>query len=198
MTSERKIRANRANARASTGPKSARGRANSSKNAFRHGLSLPIHSDPTLFGEVEAIASAIAGPGAEPQIKEVAYRIAEAQTDLRRVRSARHQFLSAVLSSPHKYLAIDCNELPLHPDSVDARPHDLASTMIHCVMSPKEQRLHDFALVISQQAKQLKMFERYESRAMFRRNAAIRSLFLVEHCLPYIQCVWRSRTKPNN
>ena len=40
--SDRKIRANRANARASTGPKTTQGRIRSARNALRHALSLPI------------------------------------------------------------------------------------------------------------------------------------------------------------
>ena len=41
MTGERKIRANRTNAQASTGPKTARGRSHAARNALRHALSLP-------------------------------------------------------------------------------------------------------------------------------------------------------------
>ena len=44
MTSERKIRANRANAWASTGPKTAQGGSHSARNALRHALSLPVYS----------------------------------------------------------------------------------------------------------------------------------------------------------
>lgn len=40
MTSARKSKSNRANARSSTGPKTARGRARSARNALRFGLSL--------------------------------------------------------------------------------------------------------------------------------------------------------------
>lgn len=38
MPSERKIAANRGNARKSTGPRSARGKAHTAQNALRHGL----------------------------------------------------------------------------------------------------------------------------------------------------------------
>ena len=61
MTSERKIRANRANARASTGPKTKRGRSHAARNALRHALSLPVSSDPFLSEEVEALAREIVG-----------------------------------------------------------------------------------------------------------------------------------------
>lgn len=36
-------RANRANARRSTGPRSAAGKTRSARNALRHGLAIPIH-----------------------------------------------------------------------------------------------------------------------------------------------------------
>jgi len=49
LRSDRKIKANRANARASTGPRTARGRARAARNALRHGLSLPRPSDYWLW-----------------------------------------------------------------------------------------------------------------------------------------------------
>jgi hypothetical protein len=100
LTSERKIRANRANAQASTGPKTAPGRFHAARNALRHGLSLLVSSDPIWSEEVAALAREIIGTGANPEIKELARRIAEAQIDLRRVRHARHQILSQALSDP--------------------------------------------------------------------------------------------------
>ena len=92
MTSDRKIQANRANARASTGPKTAQGRARTARNALRHALSLPVYSNPALSEEVETLARAIAGPGANAETKELARRVAEAQIDLRFGDSARELF----------------------------------------------------------------------------------------------------------
>ena len=83
-TSERKIAANRANARASTGPKTTQGRARAAANALRHGLSLPIYSDPVLSEQVKALARAIVGSDANAEIQGLARRIAEAQIDLHR------------------------------------------------------------------------------------------------------------------
>jgi hypothetical protein len=100
-TSERKIRANRANARASTGPKTAQGRTRSARNALRHALSLPVYSDPGMSEAVEALAREIAGTDANAELQELARRVAEAQIDLRRVRCARHQLLSKALSNPY-------------------------------------------------------------------------------------------------
>jgi hypothetical protein len=100
LTSERKIKANRTNAGASTGPQTHQGRARAAKNALRHALSLPVCSDPVLSEEVETLAREIAGPDANEETKELARRVVEAQIDLRRVRYARHQILSRGLSDP--------------------------------------------------------------------------------------------------
>jgi hypothetical protein len=100
MTSGRKTKANRANAEVSTGPNTFHGRARSARNAFRHGLSLSIRSDPALGEEAQAVAREIAGPNASAQIQMLAFRVAEAEVDLRRVRLARHQLLSQALSDP--------------------------------------------------------------------------------------------------
>jgi hypothetical protein len=79
LTNDCKIKANRANARASTGPRTVEGRTRSARNALRHGLSLPVCSDPALCEEVEALARDIAGTDANAEILERARRVAEAQ-----------------------------------------------------------------------------------------------------------------------
>ena len=89
LTSDQKIQANRANAQASTGPKTAQGRTRSARNALRHALSLPVCSNPALSEEVK-LAREIAGPGANAKTQQLARRVAEPQIDLRRVRYARH------------------------------------------------------------------------------------------------------------
>jgi hypothetical protein len=76
MTSARKIRANRANAKASTGPRTTHGKSRAAQNARRHGLSLSIIADPTLSAEAENLALEIAGEDANPDILESARRIA--------------------------------------------------------------------------------------------------------------------------
>jgi hypothetical protein len=99
LTSDRKIKANRANARASTGPKTRAGRTRSARNALRHALSLPVYSDPLWSEQLETLAREIAGPSANAETQELARQVAEAQIDLRRVRYARHQLLSDSLSN---------------------------------------------------------------------------------------------------
>jgi hypothetical protein len=60
MASERQIRANRANARASTGPKSAAGKTCAARNALRHGLAIAVIDDAYWATEVEVLARRMA------------------------------------------------------------------------------------------------------------------------------------------
>ena len=178
MTSERKIKANRANSRASTGPKTALARARAARNALRHGLSLSIHSARALSEEVEALAREIAGTDVDDaERRELACRIAEAQIDLRRVRHARHQILSKALSDPDyeseimlakkSALVIRClrrlgPSAPL-PDKVME------------FVSSKPRGPYKFATTLADKARQLLALDRYERRAPSRRKFAIRA-----------------------
>jgi len=94
MTSSRKIEANRNNARRSTGPKTAAGKARASKNALRHGLSVSVIADPVKAKDIAALIPVLAGARASDEANELAARIAEAQIDLVRVREARHQLVA--------------------------------------------------------------------------------------------------------
>jgi hypothetical protein len=87
MTSERKIAANRNNAKKSTGPRTEAGRATSRQNARRHGLATGIGSDPAFRDDIEVLAGLLAG-GRE-NIGEFAREAAEAHLDLLRIRKIR-------------------------------------------------------------------------------------------------------------
>jgi hypothetical protein len=100
VTSIRQLRANQENARHSTGPQSAEGRARSSRNAFRHGLSTPVWANRTLGAEAEALARQLAGPGASPARLRAARPVAEADIDLLRVRRLRNDFLERAFWHP--------------------------------------------------------------------------------------------------
>ena len=93
MTSTRRIRANRLNAQASTGPRTGHGRARAAQNARRHGLSLPIAALPALSQQAEMLAQEIARGATDQTLLELARRIAEAQLDLVRIRQVRQRLL---------------------------------------------------------------------------------------------------------
>ena len=174
MTSERKIEANRANARASTGPKTERGRARTARNAFRHGLSLPVCSEPVLSDEIEALAREIAGPDANTRKKELARRVAEAEIDLRRVRFARHQLLSNALRDPY-YESQSDTRAKLRTMCRVLRPNapEISMAALTKFLTSSPQGPDKFATILSQEAKRLLAMDRYERVALFRRKIAI-------------------------
>lgn len=94
MASERKLHANQINARASTGPRTASGKAKASRNSKKHGLSLSVLFDPSFLGELHDMGRVIVGEDARAELMEPACRIAAAQLDLARVRKARDILLS--------------------------------------------------------------------------------------------------------
>jgi len=65
MASERQLAANRANARKSSGPRSASGKTRASRNALKHGLNTPM-SGVAFAREVEALARQIADHAKDP------------------------------------------------------------------------------------------------------------------------------------
>ena len=173
MTSERKIRANRANARASTGPQTTRGRARAARNARRHGLSLPVCSIPALSEEVETLAREIAGPDANAQTQELARRVAEAQIDLRRVRYARHKLLSDALANPHYDNWRE--KLTFIQSLLRKNAPDMPVEDLRVYLDSKPQGPHKLATILSQETERLLSMDRYERRALSRRKFAIRA-----------------------
>jgi len=173
LTSDDKTKANRANARASTGPKTADGRARVARNALRHALSLPVCSNPALSEEVETLAREIAGPDANAETQDLARQVAEAQIDLRRVRYARHKLLSDALADPHydswREKWVDLRSL-LAKNAPDLRVENLVAFLNSTPQGP-----HKLATILSQQTKQLLAMDRYERRALSRRKSAIRA-----------------------
>ncbi len=196
MTSARKIWANRANARASSGPRTAAGKAQSAQNAFRHGFNVPIWRDPDLGSDVEALAQRIAGKGADANVLELARHAAEAQIDLRRVRSHRHRLIEQVMPDP-KVQAEVAEPPPIAPADAPvgarkkASPSDDRGRILGAdpLEADVSARLAVFAknltaldrptrpvkLSLAELAGELAALDRYERRALSRRKFAIRA-----------------------
>jgi hypothetical protein len=105
MATEKQIAANRANSKRSTGPNTDIGRIKSSRNAFRHGLSLPADAaDIETLADAFAEEFAAAGGGA-PELLAVG-RLTMAHFELLRIRRVRERLMAS----------LDCR---------DCRPRDL-------------------------------------------------------------------------
>jgi hypothetical protein len=162
MTSELKTKANRANSRASTGPRTQYGRGRAARNALRHGLSLPVCSDPVLSEEVDALAREIVGGDSNAELQHSARRIAEAQIDLRRIRQARHQLLTNALRDP------SYDRATVKTKRRRDAPEFYMVALLN--VSSSTPQGHD---ILSQEAKRLDALDRYERRARTRLNLAV-------------------------
>jgi hypothetical protein len=148
------------------------------RNALRHALSLPVYSDPVLYEDSGALAREIVGTDADAETQELARHVAEAQIDLHRARRARHQLLSEALTDPDYETAIVQRKKlgavircarrfgPLTPV-----PDDVVE-----FLNSKAEGPHKFAAILADKARQLLGLDRYERRALSRRNRAIQAL----------------------
>ena len=177
VSSTLKINSNRANARVSTGPKTADGRTRSARNAFRHGLNLSVRSDPILSEEVETLAREIVGTDANPEVQELARRIAEAQIDLRRVRYARHGLLSHALadSDYESRASIKAKYALIAPYARGAGLVTPVPDHIIRILEWKPKGPLKFATILSDMTRKLSAMDRYERRTLSRRKFAIRA-----------------------
>lgn len=90
MSTERQIKANRRNANLSSGPRSARGKSRSSRNARKHGLTLPPATEAVtrwcriIRGDIRAYPD----PLSPNQVDRASFVLAEAEARLERVCQA--------------------------------------------------------------------------------------------------------------
>src|SRR5262249_2416099 len=89
MTSSAKIAANRRNARRSTGPRSAAGKARARCNAFRHGLATPASLDHVAMDRIDDLVVALTRDFPDQLELELATVAAEAQAEIERMRQTK-------------------------------------------------------------------------------------------------------------
>jgi hypothetical protein len=89
MATERQIAANRRNASRSTGPRSGAGKKRASRSSYRHGLSARIAPGAGRAKRIEQLARQIAGDAADVLSLEWARSAAQAEFDLADARQAK-------------------------------------------------------------------------------------------------------------
>jgi hypothetical protein len=189
MTSARKRQANRANSRASTGPKTPLGRARAARNALKHGLRMPVLRDPACAAEVNDLVRLLTAEKVGPQTRVLLQQFAEAQVDLVRIKEARHDLVAEAFDP-------EC-ESPKQREWRLTMPMKLATRAlkgqlqkdeIKHLLRPPPEGPSKYAEVMRVCAKRLTAIERYEQRAYSRRKSAIRELDAAGFVWPRAQC----------
>ena len=96
MTTARQMAANLRNAQRSTGPRSAAGKSTSSRNALRHGLSLPQEMNAATEADIHQLACEMVNDSDNNYKLIHATEAATALLDLSRIRKVRTAMLAAM------------------------------------------------------------------------------------------------------
>jgi hypothetical protein len=98
VTSFKQIAANRRNASRSTGPVTAQGKARASRNALRHGVSVPVYRASAAAADIGEFALQLVGDAASRTEFDLARAAAEAQLELVRIRREKQVLLEVSMS----------------------------------------------------------------------------------------------------
>ena len=159
--SEKRIAANRRNAKLSTGPISTKGKRRSALNAVKHGLSIPTdRADDT----VRAFAALLSPAPASDRVADLAVEAARRIVDFNRVKEAYLVLYAGLGSDP---ILIDPATQPASECGLAA----LAASLIKLCQPPTAR-----PLTVTGLAKQLDKLARYERRALSSRERALSDL----------------------
>jgi hypothetical protein len=186
MTSERRVEANRRNARKSTGPRSNSGKKRAGRNALRHGLTRRI-SGAEFDHQVGKLARQIAGNTDTKVILEWARDAAAADLELDRVRRVRVALIerAAALGRfdvPRRFASLkdEAAWIFLHYGESTlwkGRPK-LAVDPVPPMPADEPERTAEGVRRI---LPELSRLMRYETRAVSRRDRAIRAIALARN-----------------
>jgi hypothetical protein len=184
MASERKIAANRRNAKKSTGPRSASGKKRSGQNAHRHGLAKSL-STVDFENDLEILTRQIAGDSDDTATVALARVAAEAQLQLSRVKQVKKALIERAmvfgrLDSP-SYFRSELAGMRWFLAKIEWHEGKRRSTPpTPNVLNPSEPLPEDDSERVAEAMRRilstLSRLDRYESRAAGRRDRAIRTM----------------------
>jgi len=158
VASERQIAANRANSRKSAGPKSRAGKARASQNAYRHGLAARRPVDASWIVKVEILAAEIVNSTAGLVDLGRARCIASAELEVQRVRATTEATIAQIFAGG---------------DHDDQRAALAISKNTAAALPPLEEGTEQLAEAIRRALPIVRMLDRYERRAIARRDKVI-------------------------
>jgi hypothetical protein len=184
VATERQIAANRRNAKKSTGPRSSAAKKRTSRNAYRHGLTLSLTSSAVLAKRLDALARKIAGNSKSEIILEHARAAAQAELDLARVRQVKIALIKNVsalgaLGAPQDIFSVIKASLYLELASEGITPRGRPPKIpepIDPLATMPTQEPGRTAEAVRRALPELCRLDRYESRAAARRDQAIREI----------------------
>jgi hypothetical protein len=154
--SERRRTANRSNAQKSTGPKSRAGKERASQNSYRHGLSARFQLDSDWTAKLERLARDILDRMGDRMDLGHARSIAQAQLEVLRARS--------VSTAAVKQMFTDCALI----SSIGRRTP--FSTQQESIETDRPATAESIKRALSE----LQRLDRYECRALARRDRVVR------------------------
>jgi hypothetical protein len=193
VATERQIAANRRNARNSTGPRSSAAKKRASRNAYRHGLTLSLTSSTAFAKRLDKLARKIAGNSKSEIILQHARAAAQAELDLARVRQVKLGLIESVsalgaLDAPqdmgYVIKAFLYLELALDGKAPRGRPPAIPEPVDPLATMPTEEPERT-AEAVRRALPELRKLDRYESRAVARRDRAIREITIRRVIMKY-------------
>jgi hypothetical protein len=164
MATERQIAANRCNAGRSTGPRSTAGKKRASRSSYRHGLRARAALGVETAKRIERLARKIAGHTTDAIILEGARGAAQAEFDIAHVRQVK----LAVIQ--HMQAIGECDAPPSSLTTRQTRM-STAPAEAEATMPPTEQEC--LAEAVQRALPELLVLDRYECRAMARRDRSV-------------------------
>jgi hypothetical protein len=175
MPSEKQIAANRRNATKSTGPRSSAGKKRASRNAYRHGLSLPITASATLGQELENLAREIAAESDGAVTLERARTVVEPELDRARMRRLKITLIEQTLAlGGVGAVPATSNSDPQVIRVLKACGRGILTVPVAAPMTGEETE--GWAKAMRRALPVLVKIERYERRVAARQERAIRAL----------------------